>query len=89
MGATHAGKNTELMAEGRALGTAVLELARSKMPVHTKDLAISGHDVLALLEDKSRIREAMRYLLQRVQSTDLPNERSALEAAIIGWQKRH
>ena len=89
MGATHAGKNAELMAEGRALGTAVLELARSKMPVHTKDLAISGHDVLALLEDKSRIREAMRYLLQRVQSTDLPNERSALEAAIIGWQKRH
>ena len=67
----------------------VLELARSKMPVHTKDLAISGHDVLALLEDKSRIREAMRYLLQRVQSTDLPNERSALEAAITGWQKRH
>ena len=27
MGATHAGKNAELMAEGRALGTAVLELA--------------------------------------------------------------
>jgi len=73
----------------RPNATAVLELARSKMPVHTKDLAISGHDVLALLEDKSRIREAMRYLLQRVQSTDLPNERSALEAAIIGWQKRH
>lgn len=89
MGATHAGKNTELMAEGRALGTAVLELARSKMPVHTKDLAISGHDVLALLEDKSKIRDAMRYLLQRVQSTNLPNERSALEEAVRGWQKRH
>ena len=54
MGATHAGKNTELMEEGRALGTAVLELARSKMPVHTKDLAISGHDVLVLLEDKKQ-----------------------------------
>ena len=89
MGATHAGKNAELMAEGRALGTAVLELARSKMPVHTKDLAISGHDVLALLEDKSKIRDAMRYLLQRVQSTNLPNERSALEEAVRGWQKRH
>ena len=89
MGATHASKNTELMAEGRALGTAVLELARSKMPVHTKDLAISGHDVLALLEDKSKIRDAMRYLLQRVQSTNLPNERSALEEAVRGWQKRH
>lgn len=89
MGATHAGKNTELMEEGRALGTAVLELARSKMPVHTKDLAISGHDVLALLEDKSKIRDAMRYLLQRVQSTNLPNERSALEEAVRGWQKRH
>ena len=89
MGATHAGKNTELMAEGRALGTAVLELSRSKMPVHTKDLAISGHDVLALLEDKSKIRDAMRYLLQRVQSTNLPNERSALEEAVRGWQKRH
>ncbi|WP_287555636.1 CCA tRNA nucleotidyltransferase [Phascolarctobacterium sp.] len=89
MGATHAGKNTELMAEGRALGTAVLELSRSKMPVHTKDLAISGHDVLVLLEDKSKIRDAMRYLLQRVQSTNLPNERSALEEAVRGWQKRH
>ena len=89
MGASHAGKNTELMEEGRALGTAVLELARSKMPVHTKDLAISGHDVLVLLEDKSKIRDAMRYLLQRVQSTNLPNERSALEEAVRGWQKRH
>ena len=89
MGATHAGKNTELMAEGRALGTAVLELSRSKMPVHTKDLAISGHDMLVLLEDKSKIRDAMRYLLQRVQSTNLPNERSALEEAVRGWQKRH
>jgi len=68
---------------------AVLELARSKMPVHTKDLAISGHDVLVLLEDKSKIRDAMRYLLQRVQSTNLPNERSALEEAVRGWQKRH
>ncbi|MFQ9523395.1 MAG: hypothetical protein ACLR2G_07865 [Phascolarctobacterium faecium] len=81
--------DTELMEEGRALGTAVLELARSKMPVHTKDLAISGHDVLVLLEDKSKIRDAMRYLLQRVQSTNLPNERSALEEAVRGWQKRH
>ena len=89
MGATHAGKNTELMAEGRAVGEAVLELARSKMPVHTKDLAVSGHDVLALLEDKSRIRAAMQYLLQRVQSTNLPNEKTALEDAVRGWQKRH
>lgn len=89
MGATHAGKNAELMAEGRALGAAVLELARSKMPVHTKDLALSGHEVLALLEDPSKIRAAMQYLLQRVQSTNLSNEKAALEEAVRGWQKRH
>lgn len=89
MGATHAGKNSELMAEGRALGEAVVELARSRMPVHTKDLAISGHDVLALLKDKSKIKAAMQYLLQRVQSTSLPDERTALEEAVIGWQNRY
>lgn len=89
MGATHAGKNAELMAEGRALGDAVVELARSKMPVHTKDLAISGQDVLTLLADKTQIKFAMQYLLQRVQSTSLPNEKAALTEAVRGWQKRH
>lgn len=89
MGATHAGKNAELMAEGRALGDAVVELARSKMPVHTKDLAINGQDVLTLLADKTQIKFAMQYLLQRVQSTSLPNEKAALSEAVKGWQKRH
>lgn len=89
MGATHAGKNAELMAEGRALGDAILELARSKMPVHTKDLAISGREVLTLLTDKTQIRFVMQYLLQRVQSTSLPNEKAALIKAVNSWQKRH
>lgn len=89
MGATHAGKNADLMAEGRALGAAVLELARGRMPVHTKDLAVSGQDILQLLQDKTNIKIAMQYLLQRVQSTDLPNQKAALQAAVIGWQKRH
>ena len=59
------------------------------MPVHTKDLAINGQDVLTLLADKTQIKFAMQYLLQRVQSTSLPNEKAALSEAVKGWQKRH
>lgn len=88
MRATHAGKNSELMAEGKNLGEAVLELAMTKMPVHTKDVAIDGNEVLELLEDKTLIIQAMRYLLQRVQSTNLANEKEALTEAIMSWQKR-
>ncbi len=88
MGATHAGLNTELMAKGKALGDDILGLVRNKMPVHTKDLAITGTEVLEFLPDKKMIEPAMKHLLQRVQNSNLANEKDALSQAVIGWQKR-
>lgn len=82
MGATHAGKNPQLMAEGRELADAVIEIARSKMPVHTSDLAISGSDLADIVTDGAETGAFLKYLLERVRSGNLPNEREALlEAA--------
>ncbi len=82
MGATHAGKNPQLMGEGRELADAVIEIARSKMPVHTSDLAISGGDLAGIITDGAETGAFLKYLLERVRSGNLPNEREALlEAA--------
>lgn len=81
MGATHARENAQLMAEGRSLGEQVVELARTKMPVTTKDLAISGKELLTLLAQK-QIKDTLAYLLERVQSGNLPNEQAALLHAV-------
>lgn len=82
MGATHAGKNPQLMGEGRELADAVIEIARSKMPVHTSDLAVNGGDLAGIITDGSETGAFLKYLLERVRSGNLPNEREALlEAA--------
>lgn len=81
MGATHARENPQLMAEGRALGEQVVELARLRMPVAPGDLAVGGRELLALLPQE-RLKDTLRYLLERVQSGNLPNERDALLAAV-------
>ena len=81
MGATHARENAQLMTEGRSLGEQVVQLARTKMPVSTKDLAISGKDLLALLP-RQQIKDILAYLLERVQSGNLPNEQAALLHAV-------
>lgn len=88
MGATHARENPKLMADGRELGRQVVELARAKMPVTAKDLAISGRELLALLP-KEKIKDTLAYLLERVQSGNLPNEQEALHSAVIKYLKRH
>lgn len=88
MGATHARENAQLMADGRELGRQVVELARTKMPVSTKDLAISGRELLALVP-KEKIKDTLTYLLERVQSGNLPNEQEALLHAVAKHLKRH
>jgi hypothetical protein len=81
MEATHARKNPTLMENGRALGKQVIELAREKMPVANSDLAISGKDLLEIIP-KEQIKNALSYLLERVQSGNLPNEKEALLTAM-------
>lgn len=90
MGATWARDNTALMAEGRALGEQAVAIARTRMPVSTKDLAVKGGELLSLLP-QNELKETLTYLLQRVQSGNLPNEKNALIAAVrknIGRLKR-
>ena len=88
MGATHAGNNPQLMAEGCELADAVIEIARNKMPVHTADLAINGADLAQIITDGAETGIFLKYLLERVRSGNLPNERTALlEAAKHRQQK--
>ena len=87
MGATHARENEQLMAEGRLLGRQVVELVRTRMPVCTKDLAIGGRELLELVH-QSEIKNILFYLLERVQSGNLPNEKEALLTAVHKHLKR-
>ena len=87
MGATHARENEQLMAEGRLLGRQVVELVRTRMPVCTKDLAIVGRELLQIIP-QHEIKNILSYLLQRVQSGNLPNEKNALLTAVHKYQKR-
>lgn len=88
MGATHAGNNPQLMAEGRELADAVIEIACNKMPVHTADLAVKGADLAQIITDGAETGAFLKYLLERVRSGNLPNERTALlEAAKYRKQK--
>lgn len=88
MGATHAGNNPQLMEEGRELADAVIEIVRTKMPVHTADLAINGADLAQIITDGAETGAFLKYLLERVRSGNLPNERATLlEAAKHRQQK--
>lgn len=88
MGATHAGNNPQLMAEGRELADAVIDIACNKMPVHTADLAVNGADLAQIITDGAETGTFLKYLLERVRSGNLPNERAALlEAAKHRQQK--
>ena len=87
MGATHARENEQLMAEGRLLGRQVVELVRTRMPVCTKDLAIGGRELLEFIP-KADIKKILFYLLERVQSGNLPNEKEALLTAVHKHLKR-
>lgn len=87
MGATHAGKNTELMAEGQELADLAIDLAQNNMPVSSSDLDINGNELLELVK-KEQLKAMLSYLLERVQSQNLPNEKAALLAAVEKKLKR-
>lgn len=88
MGATHACNNPKMMAEGRALGEQVYELARTRMPVCASDLPVSGKELLQLVPQE-HIKETLAYLLHRVQTDQLANENSALLQAVRKRLQRH
>ena len=77
MGATHARHNKQLMQEGKQLGEQTVELARTQMPVSASDLNINGKELMAIMP-REQIRYILPYLLNRVQSGNLPNEKKAL-----------
>ena len=81
MGATHARDNQQLMAEGRSLGEQVIAMAHSSMPIATQDLDIKGWELLTLVP-QAEIKTTFAYLLNRVQSGNLPNEHNALLDAL-------
>lgn len=81
MGATHARENHQLMAEGRALGEQVIAMAQASMPVASQDLDIKGWELLTLVP-QNEIKTTFAYLLNRVQSGNLPNEHNALLQAL-------
>ena len=87
MGATHAGNNPQLMAEGAELADAIIELARTKMPVHTTDLAINGAALQGIVP-KGQAGGCLKYLLARVQSGNLNNNREELLAAARHKQQK-
>ena len=81
MGATHARDNQQLMAEGRSLGEQVIAMALASMPIATQDLDIKGWELLTLVP-QAEIKTTFAYLLNRVQSGNLPNEHNALLDAL-------
>lgn len=81
MGATHARDNQQLMDEGRALGEQVVAMAQSSMPIASQDLAVRGRELLELVP-QNEIKNTFAYLINRVQSGNLPNEHDALLAAL-------
>lgn len=81
MGATWAGVLQEpVMEEGRRLGEESVRIARERMPVHTSDLHVRGSEIQVL--PPLTVGDAMKYLLDRVQSGSIPNERGALLQAL-------
>ncbi|MBQ3365110.1 MAG: CCA tRNA nucleotidyltransferase [Acidaminococcaceae bacterium] len=81
MGATWAGVLQEpVMEEGRRLGEEAVQIARERMPVHTSDLHVRGSEIQVL--PPLTVGDAMKYLLARVQSGSVPNEKDALLQAL-------
>ncbi len=81
MGATWAGVLQEpVMEEGRRLGEEAVQIAREQMPVHTSDLHVRGSEIQVL--PPLTVGDAMKYLLARVQSGSVPNEKDALLQAL-------
>lgn len=87
MGATWAKDNRQLMDEGRELGNQVIELCKTRMPISTADLDISGKELLTLTAQEN-IKNMLSYLLHRVQNGDLQNNHDTLWLAAEKNMKR-
>ncbi len=60
----------------------VQELVRENSCLTLRDLAVNGHDLMALGLSGSRIGDCLDSLLAQVLDEELPNERAALLAAV-------
>lgn len=87
MGATVAGQNRAIMDEGRELGARLIQLARTRMPISTGDLNLNAND-FAKIPEGINIKNALSYLVKRVQSGDLTNEHNALMRALLAKYAR-
>ena len=87
MGATHAKNNPALMEAGKQLGRQVIELA-ANYPIHTSELAISGREITQICPHHS-VGQLLNYLLQRVQSGNLANNKETLLAALHKYLNKH
>lgn len=77
MGATWAKDNPQLMNEGRDLGNQVIELCKTRMPIATSDLELSGKELMDMVGQEN-VKNMLSYLLHRVQNGDLTNEHDQL-----------
>lgn len=59
------------------------QLLLEKPPMTAKDLAISGHDVMALGYSGPAVGQALNWLLEQVLEEKLPNQRQELLDALI------
>lgn len=87
MGATVAGRNRKIMEDGREMGAHLIQLARTKMPISTGDLNLVGADFKKIPEGIN-VRNALTYLVKRVQSGDLVNEHRTLMQALLNKYDR-
>ena len=87
MGATNAGKQRAIMDEGRELGARLVQLARTKMPISTGDLQFNTTDI-GQIPAQVNVKNALTYLVKRVQAGELPNEHNALMRALLAKYQR-
>ena len=75
---------TKTLDEIEALARSILA---EKPPFSLRDLAVDGHDLMALGYQGPALGRALRSLLDRVVEGSLPNEREALLAALEGEKR--
>ena len=64
------------------------QLLEENACLHIRDLAVNGHDLMALGLQGKQIGLCMDYLLRQVQEETLPNERNALLAATKEYKEK-
>ena len=70
------------MSELSVADTLLQQLLAENACLHIRDLAVNGHDLIALGYSGPAIGTALQYLLDQVLDERLPNEKTALLAAL-------